>query len=245
MTNSSNVIEDLRSFFPSEALSDIILKPMPPKKLFWRPNNYRRRIIVKQRTEDTLKTIKTNLYKANVNRQNKILSVKNYQPNITIMLGKDKLTAIYSQNKIGSHKEIFLIERSTFKEIEQVIDKKKNNIQKRLDKALIHFSRRFKLNIPLSKPIWTHHEDFAKGEDFMDKIDREAIVFDTFFKKPYKEKHLEFLGKEPAVYLKNYVKNRCIEDISPLLAQEIRSFNYNTSKLLAEFSTNIKLHLKV
>ena len=234
--------------FPNEDLSDSMTTiHYSRQKLVWRPNNYRRKLEVKQREKTSIRNLPP-ASSVSYGKHNKLLSIKNYAPNITLQYGKTTLTAIYSQNIIGGVKEHYLIERDTIEEIEEAIDKKKEEIEKKLDKALYEFARKYKITLHLKKPIWDRYEDFIKGEDYIDRIPKEVIVHDTYFKKVY-GKGIEFKntgeGEAPTVHLKNYIKNRSIEDISPLIAKEINAFHNTTAKNLSEFSEQIRLHLSV
>lgn len=234
--------------FLKEHISNSMTTTTIPKKILWRPNNYRRKIEVKEKDNSGMNRIKTTIRHTTIGRHNKLLSVKNFKPNITIQYGRSTLTAIYSQNIIAGNKETFLIERQTIKEIQDEIDKKRESIRERMDNALLVFSRQFKLYIPLKNPRWDRYEDWIKGDDFIDKIPRETIIHDTIFKKVYGD-GIEFKntgkGEAPTVHMKNYIKNRAVEDISPLIAEEINQFHNSTAKNLAEFSEQIRLHLAV
>jgi hypothetical protein len=64
-----------------------------------------------------------------------------------------------------------------------------------------------------------------KGEEVIDSIPRETIIHDTVFKKVYPE-GVEFIGGkgiEPGSRMKNYLKNRAVEDIAPELAYAVTS----------------------
>jgi len=236
--------------------------------ILWRPNNYRRQIVVKEKDNSTIQNIKTTIG-AIPNHHTKIISIKSYTPNITIQYAKHTLTGIYSQNIIGGVKEIFLIEAYNFNDIEERINQKKQEIEGRIDAALYKFIKQFSIGLPLKTPIWARYEDFIKGEEYIDNIPREVIIHDTYFKKVYGE-GLEFksskLGENPTVHMKNYIKNRAIEDIAPdisnelndsnLLIKGILEINASTSKLFnqfsntflptfMEFSKDVKVHNKV
>ncbi|KKN58837.1 hypothetical protein LCGC14_0548430 [marine sediment metagenome] len=232
---------------------------------FWRPNNFRRQIPVKEKTNSTSTRIKGTISKLpmelNINDHTKLISIKNFKPNITIQYGRTTLTAIYSQSIIAGEKEIFRIERNSINEINARIDEIKQNIQKKVDSALKEFSHQFDLSIPFKKPVWSRYEDFLKGEEFIDKIPRECIIHDTFFKKVY-GKGIEFKKagtEEPTVHLKNYIKNRAIEDIAPEIAASLNqlSLRFNTIgdriidmmnnrlKVDTELLINIRTHNKV
>ena len=95
---------------------------------------------------------------------------------------------------------------------------------------------------------WIRNEDGIHGEDFLDKIPKDIIIHDTYFKKVYQD-HIEF--KSPT-FMKNYISNRAIENIAPEVAKEIHDLNNNMMSNLAayneslgEYNKNIKLHLKV
>ena len=203
-------------------------------KIFWRPNNYRRQIQVKTKNNSTIKKIESAIKchtgtDFSCNTHTKMVSIKNYAQNqnnkgITIQYGKDKLIGVYSQNIIAGVKEIFLIEDIDLNGIMTKIDKKKNEIQWIIDETLNNFIKEFKLKIPYRKPEWSRYEDFIKGEEYIDKIPREVIVHDTYFKKVYGE-GIEFkntkVGEAPIAHMKNFIKNRAIEDISPEISKEL------------------------
>ncbi len=210
-----------------EDLSNSMTTPKKTFCYFFRPNNYRRQIPVKEKTNSTLQEIKGTIsplpMELNINPHTKIISIKGFKPNITIQYGRTTLTAIYSQTIIAGEKEIFRIERNSISEINARINEIKQNIEKRVDNALKEFSRKFSLSLPFVKPIWSRYEDFLKGEEYIDKIPRECIIHDTFFKKVY-GKGIEFKKagpEEPVTHLKNYIKNRAIEDIAPEIANAI------------------------
>jgi len=233
--------------FPKEGFMSSMITTPEPKKIVWRPNNYRRKLDILNSANSVKKIPNHTIDSTTYSQHTKILYIKNYMPNITMMVCKKNLIAIYSQTRIGNKKETFFIERSTTEELEKRINEKKKKIERKLDKALYKYAAQNKLSIPYKKPIWLRHEDFIKGEEYIDKIPRETVIHDTVFKKVYPE-GIEFIGgknKEPTVSLKNYIKNRAIEDISPQIASELRDFHYTTGKLLAEFSTQIRLHLAV
>lgn len=278
MEPNKNKKEVLKEFMRSieEPINPRLLKEKPYRgmastkpnfSIFFRPNNYRRQIAVKEKDNSTIQKIKS-ATSAIPDKHTKIISIKNYKPNITIQYFKNHVVAIYSQNIIGGVKEIFLIERSNLDEIDRRINEIKASIQKRIDEALYDFTTRFEIALP-GKPIWIRYEDFIKGEDYIDSIPREVIVHDTFFKKVYGE-GIEFIsskkGEKPTVHLKNYIKNRAIENISPRIADELSTtremvkgvleMNAATSKTLndfvtkflpiqADFAVNIKTHNRV
>ena len=213
-----------------EDLSNSMTTPKSSEIMVFRANNYRRQIIVKEKTNSTSTRIRRAISRfpmeLNINPHTKLISIKNFKKDITIQYGKNTLTAIYSCPILNGNKLVYEIERESTREITHRINEIKQTIQKRIDTALKEFSRKFDLSIPFKKPIWSRHEDYIKGEEVLDSIPRECIIHDTVFKKVY-GKGIEFIGgkeKEPIVHLKNYIKNRAIEDIAPEIAESINKF---------------------
>ncbi len=190
-------------------------------------NNYRRQIKVKEKTNSTSTRIKGAILKLpmelSINPHTKIISIKNYNQGITIQYGKNTLTAIYACPLINGHKQTRLIEGNTINDINIRMDEIKDNIKKRLDNAIKEFSSQFTLSMPFEKVIWVRHENWIKGDEFLDKLPRETIIHDTIGKKVYAA-GWEFIGgkdKEPTATIKNYIKTRAIEDIAPEIAASI------------------------
>lgn len=237
----------LNQYIPQEGFSDRMITVTTPKKIYWRPHNYRRIVKIKRQPYSGMPLSQLATYTTTQGQHSKLIFIKGFSPNITLQLGRNTLTAIYWQTKISGQKETYLIERDSLEEIQSFIDNKKEEIREKLDGALVKFARKFKLIIPYEKIKWNRYEDFIKEDGT--NIPKEVIVHDTYFKKVYQNTGLEFKSskkyKEPAVHLKNYIKNRAIEDISPEIAAEIRNFNYNTAQLLGEFSEQIRLYLAV
>ena len=195
---------------PKETPTGSMTTINPSVSIIWRPNNYRRQTRIKNTPNSGDIAL---LPKANQNLHNKLISIKHYQPNITIQIGKGTITGIYSQNKIGKFKETYHIEANIEEELETRINQKKEEIRQRIDKAILDISNDLKTGLE-GNIRWSRHEDFIKGEEYIDKIPREVIIHDTVFKKVY-GKGIEFFGgdaKEPTVSLKNYIKSRIKED---------------------------------
>ena len=237
-------------------------------KFLWRPNNYRRKINVKTKDNSTIKKIQSAIestYKLQYYEHNKLLFVYNFN-GITLMYGKNTLTGIWSQDK---PKTTYLVESDCFEGLEELIDKRREKIRERIDSALEEFSKQFNIKLMFEKPMWDRYEDWIKGDEFIDSIPEETIVHDTVFKKVY-PKGIEFKQssdkEDPTIFLKNYIKNRAIEKISPEIANELAitremvkgtlEINQSTANLLnkyiqttvpimQDFSTNIKIHNKV
>ncbi len=250
----NKIITPIFSKVLQEDLSKSMTTTKTTFKIFWRPNNYRRQIKVKEKNNSTIQKIKSAISAIpyltfSYEPHTKMVSVKNYAQNksnkgITIQYGKNTLTAIYSQNIIGGVKEIFLIEANTIDDLEEYINNKKKDIEKYINKALNQFIKEFKLSIPFTKPEWSRYEDFIKGEEYIDKIPREVIIHDTYFKKVYGE-GIEFKnsekGEEPTVHLKNYIKNRAIEKIAPEIADELKNTQYMVKGILETNASTSKL----
>ena len=222
---------------PLEANPSSMTTPKTPFKIFWRPNNYRRKIKIKIHPNSTPKSTidSTKELQTNYSKHSKLLFVK--YKGITIQYGKETLIGIYSQAKVGGVKEVYLIEANSIDDLEERIKQKKDEIEKKIDTALFSFAKKYKIFVPFTKPEWVRYEDFIKGEDFIDSIPPEVIIHDTFFKKVY-GKGIEFGKKdaEPTVHLKNYIKNRAIEDVAPEIVNSIN----NLSKLINPYKTLIK-----
>jgi len=223
-------------------------------KILWRPNNYRRQIKVKEKSNSTIEKIRSAISAIpyltfSYEPHTKMVSIKNYAQNktnkgITIQYGKETITGIYSQNIIGGAKEIFLIEANTINDLEKYINNKKEDIEKYIDAALKQFIKEFNISLPFTKPEWSRYEDFIKGEEYIDKIPREVIIHDTYFKKVY-GKGIEFknseIREEPTVHLKNYIKNRAIEKIAPDIADELKNTQYMVKGILETNASTSKL----
>lgn len=86
------------------------------------------------------------------------------------------------------------------------------------------------------------------GDDYLDKIPKELVINDTYFKKTYKKKP-EF---KKTTAIKNYITNRAIESIAPEISTEIGKladvFSGLDSKLtpaIDKLTEQIELHLAV
>jgi len=240
----------------------------------WRPNNYRRKLKVRSKDNSTIAKIKSAIdsttkgqhfsrlvnstsgfpqeknttipqfpMELNFNSHTKVISIKNFM-GITIQYGKETLTGIYSQNIIGGNKETFLIEADNIEDVEERLNQKKEEIRIKIDKALSSFCQMFKILLPHALPVWDRYEDWIKGEDYIDKIPRETIVHDTYFKKVYGSgiefKNTGAEGEEPVTHMKNYIKNRAVEDIAPQIAEEISNIKDHTNLCMNEIAESIK-----
>lgn len=195
---------------------------------FWRPNNYRRQLTLKKSFNSIGKTTIVKLLKkegldVSIASHSGLLFVKCYYGNITIQFGKYKLTAIWSQNRIGGFKETFKVSKEDF----SFVTSKVVEIEKACDKALFSFCEQFCYKV-VSEVVWSRHEDFFEGESYVDSIPSEVIIHDPFFKKVYRNgvEAIGGLGVEPTERMRLYIHNRMKEDN--------QDFNKSMVKLLDE-----------
>ena len=206
-------------------------------RFLWRPNNYRRQILIKEHTElakdRLLKRMKKTLGSSfNFDFSNKLGFAKEYR-GVTIQYGRKYLTALYSQQMVKGQKQAYLIEDSNIDNVCKKISELNEEIKKGMDEALLSFARRFKLMIPYQKPAWSRYEEWLKGDYYIDNLPKDLIIHDTIFKKVY-AKGIEFksseIEKSPGVHVKNYIKNRAIENVSPEISRELISLRETLEK---------------
>lgn len=192
-------------------------------KIFFRPNNYRRKTQIRGMGKKNPNHTPPYLYKlkkkygVQPHPQNKNIYVK--FDNITVVVSRNWITSIYEQPKERGYKLIYEFTGS-HKEIKEKVEQKQKEIKGEIDKRLLEVSRGMGLNINPKSIEWVRHEDFIKGEDFIDKIPEDIVIHDTAFKKVYK-KGIEFIGKEPTG-LKQYLKNKSVEDDAEKIIKEIQ-----------------------
>ena len=213
--------------------SDAMTITPEPFKILWRPNNYRRQTTYKWTKKPSIgnKPPLSSISCGTLSEKG-ILTVKDYH-GITIQLGKNKIQGIYSQRLIDGQKEVFLIARSTMKELDDAVKEKKGEIRKQIDHAISMFTREF--NLKLTGPLkWTRYEDWIKGDEFIDNLPEHLIIHDTYFKKVYKQ-GVEFVksgnGEAPVTSIRNYIKNRAVEKIAPEIAQSLDNLKASLSNL--------------
>lgn len=231
---------------PQDVFSNSMTTTSKPFSILWRPNNYRRQIEVKTKTNSTIQKIRTTIHLCSYSTHTKLISCGNYQ-GITIQYGRNTLTGIWSQPIIDGNKETFFIKADSIEELENRLIKRRDEIKEHIDKALNSFARKFNIDYPLLRPKWSRHEDWIKGDDFIDSLPESCIIHDTVFKKVYGQ-GIEFIGGKgdiPATKIKNYIKNRAIEDIAPELAAAMNNmvsdFREQALKpLTAEITTHLK-----
>ena len=194
-----------------------------PICILWRPNNYRRKILVKLIGESTRDNMKNHYINTTYSNHNKLLFVKDY-PGVILMIGNRSLTGIWSQRIIKGERETFLIEGNSIDDIECFIELKKNEIEAKIDAAILHLASSF--NIPVSGALigWERTENWFRGEDFVNRLPREAIFYDSRSKKVYDD-GVEFTSgtgeKNSVVSMLNYLENSQVERVVPELVVRI------------------------
>ena len=223
---------------PQERLSNSMTIPNSLISLWFRFNNYRRQIQVKEKDNSTLKStiaiLRTFIPKKNIifSEHTKLITVMDYMPNITVQYGRNILTGIWKQNYIDGHKEGYLVERQKINDIHSWVDSKTEEIKTKIDVALTGFIKTCNLRLRYKRLDfqWKRKELEIKGEKFIDSIPKECIIHDTVGKKVYEE-GFEFNDE---LYVKNYIKNRAIEDISPAIAAELEKIGKHIYKEVSD-----------
>ncbi len=228
----------------------------PIYKIFFRPNNWRLKQQIKTRDNSTMyklaKAIGSAIKKKDFtyNEHTKLVFIKNYN-GITIQLGKNTTTAIYSQKIIKGNKQIYFIRAYSTEHLEERIDQLKDDIKKKMVDALRIFCKAYNIET-IGNAAWDRYEDFIKGEEFIDKIPVSTIIHDTYFKKVYGQ-GIEFKQtdkkEEPTVHLKNYIVNQAIKRHSPEIAESIEILGNallnNLNPSIVTLAKELELHRKV
>lgn len=199
-------------------------------KVLWRPNNYRRRMRI-IRPKLLLHEIRRRTLPFHMESCNNHIFIKDFM-GVTLQVGRYTITGIYSQKVKNGVKETYLIEGKTIKEVEDKLFSRKDLIKGLIDKAMRSFCRSFKIVTGIIK--WSRYEDWVKGEEFIDKLPRDMIIHDTVFKKVYGE-GVEFKkvgDEEPVTHVKNYIKNRAVEDASKLAFEQLQNIKESYEKIM-------------
>jgi hypothetical protein len=176
---------------------------------------------IKRVSDSGLERMRTHYQEIKVTEK-KVAYIRDY-PGVVLQVGRETVTAIWAQPKLDGVKEHVLVERETMREVEEALTVRVEEIRGRLDSALVAFVQMFGLGLD-EKPgiVWARYEDFIKGESYVDSLPREVVIHDTVFKKVYAE-GIEFTQsgerEPPGVRVKNYIKNRALEDLSPELVE--------------------------
>lgn len=189
----------------------------------WRPNNYRRRLGIRHLNNSTMEKVKSAILNTmgelcTYSGRTKLLwvSVVNGGGSFRVQVGRDCLVGVWSQNVVGGHKEVYKIDLVG-------MERRKEEIRVKIDEVLVDFAKKWGLFDDKGVFEWVRHEDWIKGEEYIDKLPAEVVIHDTVFKKVYSE-GVEFIGGkgvEPASRVKNYIKNRALEDLAPGLVREL------------------------
>lgn len=219
---------------------------VPPIKFFWRPNNYRLQFNFKIETFKRNTTLASGVTPLNFGTK---WVFKDFE-STTIVLDVPKrkkvpkITVIYRPVK-RFHYEVKCYNLA---EIQEKVNERVQNIENKLIYALNTFISIYGGSYVPGSKKWVRFEDEIHSEDFIAKIPRDLLINDTYFKKAYQE-GIEF--KNPA-YLKTYISNRAVEEISPEIAEAINtlgtSFNEFTAKVtpaIENLAMNMNTHVKV
>lgn len=229
------------------------------RRILFRPNNYRRYTALylsETQKNNLLTTLQTTLFKGSIKWEdksiektpsysirNKLLFVK-FTNNVTLQLGKDTIVGIYNQ-KQGNKKIVYEIKGETYEECGNNILLKAKEIQETIDKTIKDFCQRFGIRYGFEFK-WERHEDWIKGEEFIDSLPKDMIIHDTVFKKVYGD-GIEFkggIGQEGGVLVKNFLKNRALD--VPKIEEKLDDFNDKFNKIITavEFlAQNINTHI--
>lgn len=217
---------------PSNSMT---IPPLSPA-ILWRPNNYRLGVNFKGVPKGVLgvKARHTGL-------------VFWRRGNITVQLGRDKIVGIWNQ---GRDRQTYHISRDSFKEVQLRVDEVKEEIRNKIIEVVGDFMLREGL-VCNGGFFWVRHEDWIKGEDYIDRLPRDLVIHDSVFKKVYGE-GVEFqqgLGVEGGVEVKQFFKNRALQDFSPQIADALNAIAEQQRRLgeeaLKPLTEQIVLHLKV
>ena len=157
---------------------------------------------------------------------------------------------------------VYEVRRDSYEECASRLEEIKEGIRSVIDGAIVGFVDRYdglgvnkqsgeggKRDL-LKRVFWVRHEDWVKGEEFIDRIPRGLVIHDSVFKKVYEE-GVEFVGGKgvPGVgEVKRYLKNRVVEDFAPEIAKvvgEALSSRASFEDAIGRYTEQINLHLKV
>lgn len=234
---------------PKEVQSDIMDISSKSFKILWRPNNYRREMLIREGVDIGFDKLKVIYDDFKISKKN-LVFVRDY-PDVLLIVGRKKLQGVYCQPLVDGKKVVSVIERSSIVELQGVVDDRKSEIMQKIDFAMLDFARKLKVVKVFSPISWLRHEDWVKGEDFLPKLPVHLLMHDTIFKKVYSDDGLEFVGgrgQEPVVHLKNYVANHALKAVAPEIVQaldslalEIASFKRVELDCLVEVQSLVKV----
>lgn len=194
---------------PQEVMNDSMA-------ILYRPNNFRRQTQVGVYIIAVKRLNNSGVWKQSA--RSKLMFQQ--RGRITLQLGRKVLTAIWNQNVEGK-REVFRFQGSA-EQIAQGILEVKERIRAELDKAIVEVCD--VLGKVPREIVWERAEESIRGDEYLDKLPQNMVLHDTIFRKVYAGE-TEFLtrkGEEPSIKVKNYIKNRALEDFAPEIAQAIR-----------------------
>lgn len=226
--------KELKEYFPSASTSNSMTTTPLSSTILWRPNNYRLGVSFRGVPGLGVRAGHTGL-----------IFFRN--GNITVQVGKSKIVGIWNQ---GKDRQTWIIGRDSVKELDRRLDEVKLSIMDKIKAVVLDYAVQSNLSL-FDDWHWVRHEDWIKGEEYINRIPREFTIHDTVFKKVYNDPGIEFIGgkdKQGIAEIKSYIKNRVVEDFAPAIAEELKGFNQNILDLkevtLLEIE-NKKLHMAV
>lgn len=219
---------------------------VPPIIFFWRPNNYRLQFNFKIETFKRNTTLASGVTPLNFGT--KFIYKDFYNSTIILDIPKHKkpakITAIYKPIK----RFYYELKCYNLAEIDTKINERVKSIENKLIYALNQFISKYGGSYVAGSKKWVRFEDDVHNEDFIDKIPRDLVITDTYFKKVYQQ-GIEF--KNPA-YVKTYISNRVVEEITPEIAEAINTlgteFNQFTARVtpaIENLAMNMGTHISI
>lgn len=208
---------------PASIIPTSMTTTQRPIKILWRPNNYRRKMIAHDLVNSAIAKIKECYQILQIAPHSKLLFIRDY-PGVLLQIGKSTIIGIWSQPVVKGVKQTVLLE-GTPQDIDERLVMKRDEIAQQIDTAMLGFCERLELQ-GAGVIMWDRYEDWIKGEEYIDRLPVDCIIHDTYFKKVYGE-GIEFKQtskkEAPGVHVKNYIKNRAVEDIAPEIARSMES----------------------
>lgn len=220
------------------SMTDVVVSPNIV--FYWRPNNYRIKIPYKPKKHYNKRTLSS--YGIKISNYGTKFTKKSERTTLMVDIPKKKrlgnITVIHSLKR-EKQKMWYEVTGMKLKDIDSKIDDRVNKIKRICLKEAKKFVKKFNGFLYINQAKWIRNEDAIKGEDFIDEIDPNMIIHDTYFKKVYKDT-VEF--KSPA-FVKKYIGNRVVEEIAPELRNdllELKSGFNELNKSLSIYNKNIE-----
>ena len=115
---ADKVNEILIGNVPKEKVSDSMTISSNPFRVEWRPNNYRRYLKVRLKSDSTKKVLSSVFGSDKL--QGKTFYDKTFAAGVTLQYGRDTLVAMYSQKYVDGVKEVFVVEDEDFNTYKQI-----------------------------------------------------------------------------------------------------------------------------